>query len=88
MALRERLEEPPPRGGSLAAAVVATATAGLEPGEGPNVVVTQAASPGSSIRSATVAVSLAPASSAESESRMPAWAVIISPSAQKVTPSP
>ena len=58
------------------------------PSSGASRARSQPRSDGSASRSATAASSLADTSDDGSDSRMPAWALTISPSAQKVIPSP
>ena len=88
--LGQRLQEPPPGRERLLAAVAGVRPPG-RPGRpaGAGGPITQAASPWSAIRSATARASLAVGARRPGRtSRMPAWALTISPSAHRATPSP
>ena len=65
-----------------------TASGPAIPSSGASRARSQPRSEGSGSRSATAASSLAVTSAGGSDSRTPAWALTISPSAQKVIPSP
>ena len=65
-----------------------TASASAIPSRGASRARSHSRSGGSGSRSAMAARSLADTSAGGSDSRIPAWALTISPSAQKVIPSP
>ena len=64
----------------------ATPVSPVSPTSGPSRAISQARS--SAVTASTAVVSLARAAASPSDSRIPASALMISPSAQKVTPSP
>ena len=85
--VRDRLEEAPPGRERLVASVPAPSSVS-RPASGRRCPSIQAASAGSVTNRSTACCSFSSARSELSDSRMPACALTISPSAQNVTPSP
>jgi hypothetical protein len=86
--LREHLEEASPGGEGLAAAVGAELVAALEAEERAEVTLKPLHVSASETSAAIAWRSFAAAPASSSVSSTPAWAFTISPSAQKLTPSP